>query len=146
MWAPFSLRQFTLLHQVTKEIPNLDEATLRSADCPEAIAQRLVELVRRGRNEIGGRVNVLVGFADAVELELRRDITAHDNGHSLEIDSGTTAAAAAAWRRVGQSIANVLGSPELDLRTGGSVAEAAQVFEILGRLVGRSAISEPRAD
>ena len=131
MWAPFSVQQFKLLHQVTKEIPNLDPAALDGAGCPEPIARRLLEVVRRGRNEVGHHQVVRVGFDGAAEMEIRRDIATHSHGDSLAIDTGTTTAAAGAWQRVGLAIAATLGTPEFDHRTGGTVEDAAAVLAVL---------------
>jgi hypothetical protein len=133
MWAHFSLRQFKLLHQVTKEIPNLDTAVLTAAGCPEPIARRLVEVVRRGRADIGEHRVVRLGFDDATVLELRREIATRTQGDALEIDSGTTTAAAQVWRRVGQSIADTLGTPEFDHRTGATVKQATEVMQLLDK-------------
>jgi len=147
LWANFSVPQFKLLHQVTKEIPNLDAAVLSAAECPEPVARRLLELVRRGRAEIGEHQAVLVGFDNAPALELRREIATRSHDDALEIDSGTTTAAAGAWKRVGQAVADTLGSPEFDHRTGGRMEQAAEVFKILdGVTDGAVASPGPSAD
>ena len=125
------MREFRLLHQVTKEIPNLPDTILSDARCPRPIANRLLELVRRGRADIGERQAVLVAFDNGATPELRREVTTRRHDDVLEIDSGTTIAAARAWSRVGRSIADTLGTPEFDYRTGGTVEQATGVFKIL---------------
>ena len=139
VWAHFSLRQFRLLHQITKEIPNLDDAVVSAAGCPEPVARRLLEVVRRGRADIAEHRFVRIGFDDAGTPELRRGIATHAHGDSLEIDSGTTSAAAVAWSRVGRAVAEALGTPEFDHRTGGTVEQAAEVLLILDELTGAAA-------
>ena len=133
-----SSRQFSLLHQVTKEIPRVDEAGLDVVGCPAAVARRLPEIVRLGRAGIGDHPAVRIGFDDdATALEVRRPVTTRSRGDALEIDSGTTTAAARAWQAAGRYVIVTLGTPEVDLRTGGTAEDAEAVLTLL------AAVSQP---
>jgi hypothetical protein len=145
VWVNFSLRQFKLLHQVTKEISNLDSAVLNAAEIPESVARHLLALVRRGRAEIGDCQTVRLGFDDNRAVELCREVAIRSHDGILEIDTGTTTAAAGAWIRLGQSIAAALGNSEFRFRTGGTLEEADEVFTLLGQATSSTGSSEPSA-
>ena len=132
-WASFSVQQFRLLHQVTKELPNLEPDVLQDADIPEALGRHLLNLVRQARAEIGDSQSVLIGFDDADGLEVHRPVSTQLHEGSLVVDSGTTTAAAEAWIRLGSAIASTLGTTEFRLRTGGTTHVATEVFTRLSR-------------
>ena len=133
VWAAFSLRQFRLLHQVTKELPILEPGVLQDAEIPETLGRHLLQLVRQGRSEIGDSQSVLIGFDDADGLEVHRPVSTQLDDGRLVIDSGTTTAGAAAWIRLARAVASTLGTTEFNLRTGGTTQAATETFARLSR-------------
>jgi hypothetical protein len=140
-WVTLSLRQFRLLHQITKEVPNLDPAVFDTAAIPATLARHLLDVVRRGRAAIGDSGSVRIGFDEGVAPEVLRDVSTWLDDDVLNIDTGTTTAGAAAWVRLASATAATLGMPEFHHRTGGSPHEAEEVFELVGK-----AATEPRGD
>ena len=105
--------EFRLLHQITKELPNL---SLEGVD--ESFQRHVLDLVRSARAQADGVTAVTLLTDDGREVAVRRD------GARLVVDTGLGRDALALWATLGRAVVSALGSPELDLRTGGSPAQA----------------------
>ena len=129
-WVVLNLQQFRLLHQITKEVPNVEGGT-STGGVPAELPRRFLEVVRTGRAQIGDQGTVRLGFDDDATPAVRGAVATRWQGGTLDVETGTSTAAAAGWAELVQAIAAELGDPEFELRTGGTPAQAADVARLL---------------